>query len=36
MIRLEKEDLEDKNIKSLAEAGKMTVEEFRKRFSYLV
>ncbi|MFZ3066520.1 MAG: diphosphate--fructose-6-phosphate 1-phosphotransferase [Nitrospirota bacterium] len=32
MIRLEKEDLEDKNIKSLAEAGKMTVEEFRKRF----
>ncbi|MEK6678681.1 MAG: diphosphate--fructose-6-phosphate 1-phosphotransferase [Nitrospirota bacterium] len=36
MIRLEKEDLEDKNIKSLAEAGKMTVEEFKKRFSYLV
>ncbi|MEK6657912.1 MAG: diphosphate--fructose-6-phosphate 1-phosphotransferase, partial [Nitrospirota bacterium] len=32
MIRLEKEDLEDKNVKSLAEAGKMTVEEFRKRF----
>lgn len=36
MIRLEKEDLEDKNIKSLAEAGKMTVEEFRKRFSDVV
>jgi 6-phosphofructokinase 1 len=32
MIRLEKEDLEDKNVKSLAEAGKMPVEEFRKRF----
>ena len=36
MIRLEKEDLEDKNIKSLAEAGKMTVEEFKKRFLYIV
>ena len=36
MIRLEKEDLEDKNIKSLAEAGKMTAEEFRKRFSDIV
>jgi 6-phosphofructokinase 1 len=36
MIRLEKEDLEDKNVKSLAEAGKMTVEEFRKRFSAVV
>lgn len=36
MIRLEKEDLEDKNINSLAEAGKMTVEEFRKRFKETV
>lgn len=36
MIRLEKEDLEDKNIKSLAEAGKMTVEEFRTRFKETV
>ena len=36
MIRLGKEDLEDKNIKSLAEAGKMTVEEFKKRFSYIL
>ncbi|MBI5044228.1 MAG: 6-phosphofructokinase [Nitrospirae bacterium] len=36
MIRLEKEDLEEKNIKSLAEAGKMTVEQFKKRFSDVV
>lgn len=36
MIRLEKKDLEDKNIKSLAEAGKITVEEFRTRFKETV
>jgi len=35
MIRLEKADFEKGNIKRLAETGKMTVEEFRKRFAYL-
>lgn len=36
MIRLKKEDFSDENIKPLAEAAKMSPEEFRNRFGYLV
>lgn len=37
MIRLEKRDFEDPEfLKKLAEAGNMSVKEFRERFSYLV
>lgn len=36
MIRLEKEDFSPKNLAKLARAGRMSVEEFKKRFSYLV
>lgn len=36
MIRLEKEDFEADHIKVLAQAGHMSVAEFRSRFSYLV
>jgi 6-phosphofructokinase 1 len=36
MIRLEKEDIEGERIKGLAETGKMSSEEFRKRFLYIV
>ena len=36
MVRLEKEDFIPKNLSRLAKAGRMSVGEFRKRFSYLV
>ncbi|MDP3297683.1 MAG: diphosphate--fructose-6-phosphate 1-phosphotransferase [Thermodesulfovibrionia bacterium] len=36
MVRLEKEDFIPKNLSRLARAGRMSVAEFRKRFSYLV
>lgn len=36
MIRLEKEDFSPGEIAKLARAGRMSVDEFRKRFSYLV
>lgn len=36
MVRLEKEDFIPKNLSRLAKAGRMSVAEFKKRFSYLV
>lgn len=36
MIRLEKEDFSSKNLSKLARAGRMSVAQFKKRFSYLV
>ena len=36
MIRLEKEDFEGENLKSLAKVVNLTPEEFRKRFQYIV
>ncbi len=36
MIRLERADFGPKKIAKLARAGRMTVDEFKKRFSYLV
>ena len=36
MIRLEKEDLSPPNIAKLAKAGRVTPEEFRNKFAYLV
>jgi len=35
MIRLEKRDFEKERIKTLAKAAKMTITDFRKRFSYI-
>ena len=35
MIRLEKEDFEPRNIQALADAARMSIKEFRNRFSYL-
>ncbi len=36
MIRVEKEDFSPPNIAKIAKAGRLTAEEFRKRYSYLV
>jgi 6-phosphofructokinase 1 len=36
MIRLDKEDFEAGHIQSLAQAARMSIAEFRSRFSYLV
>ncbi len=36
MIRLEKEDLSPPNITKLAKAGRLTADEFRRKYSYLV
>lgn len=36
MVRLEKEDFIPKNLSRLAKAGRMSVAEFKERFSYLV
>lgn len=35
MIRLEKEDFEPRNIQALADAARMSIKDFRNRFSYL-
>jgi 6-phosphofructokinase 1 len=36
MIRLEKEDFENENIKVMADAARLSIRDFRKRFAYLI